>query len=281
MESDASAADVTRRHQENRAAWNEAAGRYEREIEQDVAYLRAGGSGLQAPEYPFLQDLAAWCRRAIHLQCAGGRDTLGLWNHGAAEVVGIDISDRMIDCARRKSEALNAPASWYCCDVLAAPRELDGTADLVYTGRGALLWIMNIEGWAQVVARLLRPGGRLYVFDGHPLTWVWDSEATTYRLDPQYGDYFSETIAVSDEWPAQYMPASALAVPPGGSRRRAHKHERQWTLGQILNSLVEAGLRLERFEEHPEHYWNQFPNLPADVARRLPNTFSLVMRKAG
>jgi SAM-dependent methyltransferase len=269
---------VTRRHQENRAAWNEAAGRYEQEIEQDVTYLRAGGTGLQDPERPFLHDLGSWCGRAVHLQCAGGRDTLGLWNQGAAEVIGIDISERMIACARRKSEALGAPASWYCCDILDTPHELDGTADLVYTGKGALLWIMDIEAWATVVARLLRPGARLYVFDGHPLTWVWDNQATQLRLDPQYGDYFSQTVAVSDDWPAQYMPASALAAPVAG-QVRARKHERQWTLGQILNSLVDVGLGLERFEEHPEPYWNQFPNLPEEVSRRLPQTFSLLMRK--
>src|SRR4051794_18644521 len=113
-------------HQRNRAAWNEAAARYEAEIEEDVAFLRAGGKNLDPPEFAFLQDLSAWCRRAIHLQCAGGRDTLSLWNHGAAEVVGIDISDGMIAAAQRKSELLGAPAQWYCCDVLAAPHELDG-----------------------------------------------------------------------------------------------------------------------------------------------------------
>ena len=46
-----------------------------------------------------------------------------------------------------------------------------------------------------------------------------------------------------------------------------------------MNALVKAGLRLERFEEHPEQYWNQFPNLPQEVIDRLPHTFSLMMRR--
>lgn len=264
------------RHQENRAAWNEAAARYEQEIEDDVAFLRPGGVGLHPPEEPYLQDLGSWCRRVVHLQCAGGRDTLGLLNQGATEVVGIDISDRMIDCARRKSEALGAPAHWYCCDVLEAPAELDGTADLVYTGKGALLWIMDLEAWAHVVARLLKPGGRFYVFDGHPLTWVWDATASEYRLDPVYGDYFFRSVAVSQGWPGAYIPAEAVGIP---TEAQARKHERQWTLGQILNSLVAAGLALERFEEHAHQYWQQFPNIPDDTAKRLPHSFSLLMRK--
>ena len=45
------------------------------------------------------------------------------------------------------------------------------------------------------------------------------------------------------------------------------KYERQWTLGQIINPLIETGLRMERFEEHPDPYWEQFPNMPDEVAR--------------
>jgi ubiquinone/menaquinone biosynthesis C-methylase UbiE len=136
--------DPRQLHQDNRAAWNEAAHFYQHEIEQDVAFLRTGGKNLMAPELAILADLGSWCRRAIHLQCAGGRDTLSLWNQGAAEVIGIDISDVMIQCAQIKSQQLNAPARWYCCDLMGAPAELDGTADLVYTGRGALNWLMDI-----------------------------------------------------------------------------------------------------------------------------------------
>jgi len=269
--------EVSERHQQNRAAWNEAAARYEREIEEDVAFLRAGGKNLMAPELSFLADLGSWCGRAIHLQCAGGKDTLSLWNQGAREVVDLDISERMIACARRKSEALGAPARWYCCDVLDAPHELDGAADLVYTGRGALCWILDIAAWARTVARLLKPAGRLYVFEGHPLDWVWDPNATNLRPDPEppFGNYFSDAVAVNQGWPETYIPAEA--VPP--KEEQARKHERQWTLGQIMNALVDADLLLERFEEHPDLFWDSFPLLPKDLTDRLPHTFSLLMRK--
>jgi len=266
------------RHQSNRAAWNEAAHSYVQDIEDDVAFLHAGGKNLLAPELAFLADLGAWCNRAIHLQCAGGRDTLSLWNQGAAEVIGIDISDGMIACARAKSERLGAPASWYCCDILDTPESLDGTADLVYTGRGALNWIMDIEAWARVVARLLKPnGGRLYVFEGHPLDWVWDLAASEIKLnpDPHFGNYFSEDIDMSQGWPVQYLPAESVPA----AEKQSAKYERQWTLGQIMNALIKAGLRLERFEEHPDQYWEQFPNLPNELASRLPHTFSLLMRR--
>ena len=145
------------KHKETGAAWNVTAAIYERDEVEDLALLRAGGSSLKAPEYRFLQDLNMWCSRAVHLQCAGGTDTLSLWKMGAAEVVGIDISENMIAVGQRKSDALGAPARWVCCDVLDTPRELDNTADLVYTGKGALPWMMDIQAWAGVVAHLLKP----------------------------------------------------------------------------------------------------------------------------
>jgi SAM-dependent methyltransferase len=268
---------ISRIHQMNRLAWNEAAKVYDAEVEDTIAFLRSGGRSFCAPELAYLQDLATWCERAIHLQCAGGRDTLSLWNQGAKEVVGVDISDLMIAVAKRVSQALGAPAQWLCCDVLSTPQELNATADLVYTGRGALCWIMDIEAWARVVARLLKPGGRLYVFEGHPLDWVWDLNASKLQIEtsPPYGDYFSQELDRSKGWPESYIPPDKV-LPVD---KQSIKYEHQWKLGDIINSLIVAGLTMERFEEHPDMFWNQMPRLPSEISRRLPHTFSLLMRK--
>lgn len=267
---------ISEMHESNRAAWNEGAMRYARdsEVEEDIGLLRNGGLNIEPAEMSFLQDLGSWCQRAIHLQCAGGRDTLSLLNLGAKEVVGVDISDRMIETARRKSEALNAPAQWIRADVLETPHELDGTADLVYTGRGALGWIQDIGAWATVPARLLKPGGCLYIYEGHPISWVWDMEQDHFVLDPMYGDYFEAKSVPGQGWPTQYIPD--LGIP---TEQQALKYEHQWNLGQIVTAVASAGLRIEKLVEHPDTYWDMFPKIPADVIRRLPNTFSLLARK--
>ncbi len=265
---------VQEMHQSNRAAWNEAAAHYADSLDAQIQFLRGGSTNFEPPEYPYLQGLGEWCKRAIHLQCAGGTDTLSLWNLGAEEVVGVDISEDMIIVARAKSDALNAPALWYCCDLLATPHELDSTADLVYTGRGALNWLHDIDGWASVVSRLLAPGGRLYLFEGHPLSWIWDTEASALRLDPIYGDYFQASAQGNQGWTPAYV--GELSQP---KEQLSKKYESQKTFGQIINPLISAGLRLERIEEHPNEYWDAFPNLPQAIKSKLPNTFSLLMRK--
>ncbi len=261
-------------HQSNRTAWNEAAAHYAETLGERLEFLRAGGTNFETPELMYLQGLDEWCNRAIHLQCAGGTDTLSLWNLGAKEVVGVDISEDMIAVAQAKSEALNAPAQWLHCDILDMPHDLDGTADLVYTGRGAICWLHDMDGWARVIARLLKPGGKLYLFEGHPLTWIWDAEAVEIRLDPIYGDYFQTGALVDQGWGPTYI--GDLGKP---KEHLAKKYESQKTFSQIIAPLLKAGLRLEALEEHPQTYWEQFENLPKEIVAKLPNTFSLLMRK--
>ncbi len=260
-------------HQDNRAAWEITAAKYEQEEQDDIAFLRAGGNALLPPEQAALGDLSSWCERAIHLQCAGGLETLSLLRQGAQEVIGIDISERMIASARRKTAALGLNAAWYCCDVLAAPQELNATADLVHTGRGALLWMMDLDAWAAVVYRLLKPGGRLHIFEGHPLDWVWDTDAPDFRFDAKRGDYFSQGLYGGEVWPKPFVERQEDVDPA------IRLHDRAWTLGQIINSVIRAGLRIEFFDEYPQPFWDQFPNIPPDVLRRLPHTFTLLAKK--
>lgn len=80
--------DASRLHHETGAAWNETAKIYEDSADRDIEFLRAGGNSLLAPEQTILADMGSWCARAIHLQCAGGTDTLSLLVQGAKEVVG-------------------------------------------------------------------------------------------------------------------------------------------------------------------------------------------------
>ncbi|CAN0386330.1 unnamed protein product, partial [Laminaria digitata] len=114
----------------NKEAWERAALKYQTEIEKDVAFLRSGGVNLLKPERRILGDLAN-VRCAIHLQCSHGLDALSLLNLGVTEVVGVDISERMLEQARLKTKALRASARWIESDVLSVPKTLNGTADLV------------------------------------------------------------------------------------------------------------------------------------------------------
>lgn len=267
-------ADPRLMHLANRAAWDEAAERYEGWFDEAVALIKGGGSNLFPIEAALIGDLHGRCQRAIHLQCAGGRDTLSLWNLGADEVIGIDFSPRMLDLARRLSDAVGAPARWIEADVLDMPGELDGTGDLVYTGRGALIWLQDLDAWAGVVRRSLSAAGRFVLFDGHPVEWLFDVDADGRWVATDY-DYFAGPEA-SRGWAPEYIDRLSLA-----DEDQSWKFARAWTLGEVVTALLRAGLTVEEVAEHPVDWWGGHRDVRPEERGRIPLSFSIIATRGG
>ena len=259
-------------HAANRQAWDEAAERYQGWLDEAIALIGSGGTNLLPPELELIGDLHGRCRRAIHLQCAGGRDTLSLWNLGADEVIGVDFSPRMLELAERLTQATGAPARWVLADVLDTPHELDATADLLYTGRGSLMWLADLDGWAAVLARLLAPSGRLVLFEGHPVEWLFDVDADGRWIATDY-DYFGGTEA-SKGWAPEYIDHLAIPEPD-----QAWKFARSWTLGEVVTAIAGAGLRIERLAEHPTDWWGGHGDVRTEERSRIPLSYSLIARR--
>jgi SAM-dependent methyltransferase len=266
------ATDVRAMHETTRRAWDEAAERYEGWFDEAVALIRSGGVNLFGAEVELIGDLHGRCRRAIHLQCAGGRDTLSLWNLGAAEVVGIDYSAAMLALAERLSVATGAPARWIRADVLDTPNELDGTADLVYTGRGSLIWLQDLDAWAAVVARLVAPGGRFVLFEGHPAEWLFDADEDGRWVATEY-DYFGGPEA-SKGWAPEYIDHLSIE-----DADLSWKFARAWTLGEIVTALLRTELRLEAVTEYPIDWWGGHDDVRAEDRGRIPLSFSITARR--
>ena len=260
-------------HAANRAAWDEAAERYEGWFDEAVELIRSGGTNLFGVETELIGDLHGRCHRAIHLQCAGGRDTLSLWNQGADEVVGVDFSPKMIELARRLTAATGAPAHWILADVLETPADLDGTGDLVYTGRGSIIWLQDLDAWAAVIARLLSPTGRFVLFEGHPAEWLFDADENGQWIATDY-DYFGGAEA-SKGWAPEYI--DRLSIPEAD---QSWKFARAWTLGEIITALLSADLRLEAVAEHPIDWWGGHGDVRPEERGRIPLSFSVTGRRS-
>ena len=267
-------ADVRAMHETTRRAWDEAAERYEGWFDEAVTLIRSGGVNLFGAEVELIGDLHGRCRRAIHLQCAGGRDTLSLWNLGAEEVVGVDFSAPMLDLAQRLTAATGAPARWIRSDVLDTPHELDGTADLLYTGRGSLIWLQDLDAWASVVARLLAPGGRFVLFEGHPAEWLFDADEDGRWVATDY-DYFGGPEA-SKGWAPEYIDRLSI-----GDAEQSWKFARAWTLGEIVTALLRTEVRLDAVTEYPIDWWGGHDDVRATDRGRVPLSFSITGRRPG
>lgn len=264
-------AEIRARHESNRASWNEGAIHYTDTLDEAIDFLRAGKSNLHPVERRNLGDLRRF-HTAIHLQCASGRDTLSLYNEGIPRVIGVDISDVHIANAQKLSATLGIPAEWQRCDILDTPHSLDGVADLVYTGRGAICWLHDLDAWARVVARLLKPGGIFHIYDSHPLTWLIDYESSELKFIG--ADYFDHAES-GRGWPETYI-GDTIGIPVN---QQSTHYERLWTLGEVVTALAAAGLHILSLGEHPEDYWDSLPHLTAAQKKGLPLTFSLMATK--
>jgi SAM-dependent methyltransferase len=244
---------------QNHAAWQAASLKHHREYDDLLEQARSQSS-LTACELEILAPLLRSAPRVVHLQSGNGLDDIALAAAGARWVVGLDFSAVAVIAAARRARELS-PACRYIVAEVPAGALRSRCADLVYTGKGALIWMSDLTAWAMDVARLLRPAGHLFVYEAHPMVplWSWDEDQPRIRTDRSY---FSRSHE-NDTFPA------------GGAT------EWQRTLGQIITAVVSAGLEVLHVGEHAEPFWRPDGIEAAAWQGRLPNTFTLLARRAG
>ena len=151
---------------ESRVPVHTGPGGYDRTSFDDPAYL----SNVVRYDLPRLGQLDGL--DVVHLQCHVGTDTISLARLGARTTVGVDFSPSALREARNLAARTGAAVTFIDGDAYDAVELLGAERfDLVYTGIGAICWLPSIRRWADVVAGLLRPGGRLFMREGHPVLW--------------------------------------------------------------------------------------------------------------
>lgn len=256
-------------HRETAKAWDIVAKtKYEAEFDEHVEQLRLGNHNLLDVEFEIIGPLVRDAR-VINLQCSHGLDALGLINAGAASVLGIDISSEMVRQARAKAAAIGSTSAEFLVgDVADLPAELNATADVIYTGRGSLPWILDLGAWSRSVSRLLRPGGYVFVFEGHPLDALWNREAIGLELKAG-ASYFEREAREAAGFPASVVAREAGAEHP-------LMRERQWRPDQVIEVLLAEELELKKFREYPVLFWDQFPKWPSELKETLPHSYALL-----
>jgi SAM-dependent methyltransferase len=198
-------------------------------------------------DLPLLGDVSGM--NGVHLQCHIGTDTISLARLGAS-MTGLDFSGPALAEAARLAAAVGADASFVQADVYDAADILKpGSFDLVYTGVGALTWLPDIRRWGRVVADLLRPGGRLFIRDGHPMLLALDVDDDGRLVVTD--SYFETTEARVSDYAGTYV-RTDVAI--------EHTVTHWWNhgLGETVTALLEAGLTLTGLAEHSTVPWRAF-----------------------
>jgi SAM-dependent methyltransferase len=147
----------------NRAVWELASQKHVREYDELLEEARTGEQ-LAACEREILEPVLRRSPLVVHLQSGHGLDDIAIVRAGARRVVGVDYSQVAASAAARRARELGVMCDYVVAELPPAPQRT-GCADLVYTGKGALIWMPDIRAWASDVARLLTPGGHLFVHE--------------------------------------------------------------------------------------------------------------------
>jgi len=260
---------------ENRAMWDARVDIHVGSAFYDVEGWLRQGRGPRPAEAELVGDVTGL--DLVHLQCHIGLDTLA-WARAGARVTGVDFSAPALDAARAIATraGLADRSRFVCANVYDAPGAVGATYDLVYVSLGALSWLPSVDRWAAVVVALLRPGGRLFVHDVHPLSDALGETELTVT-----SSYFEEPDPYIDDSSWTYTDGPR---PPGGGAAVCWNH----SLGEIVTAVLRRGLVLEALHEHDYTTFGRFPwlvrrgdgtyALPAGTPR-VPLSFSLLARR--
>ena len=161
---------------------------------------------------------------------------------------------------------------------------LDEQFDIVYTSCGVLGWLPDIARWGRVAAHFVRPGGFLYLTEVHPVALAFAGRGRRARASsgsPIRTGRIPEPLRF--EVKGSYADPEA---PTDGLVEYGWDH----SLGEIVTSLADAGLRLEFLHEFDFVRW-PVPflvegedgrwRLPEGTKGSLPLFFSLKATRPG
>jgi len=185
-----------------------------------------------APEWPTLRAMLPEVSgyRAVDLGCGFGWFCRWARQNGAASVLGLDVSEKMLDRARAQTDD---PAITYKRADLERLDLPAASFELAYSSL-ALHYLENLEGMLRVVYHALTPGGWLVFSAEHPMTTApaapgWVTAADGHQTWP-VDNYLSEGPRSTD-WLAKGV-------------IKQHR-----TIASYLNRLIGLGFAISRVEE--------------------------------
>ncbi|WP_017218740.1 class I SAM-dependent methyltransferase [Pseudoalteromonas sp. NJ631] len=250
----------------NRAAWEERAKAHFDSEFYDVNRFLQGTSSLNPIECELLGNVSG--KSLLHLQCHFGLDSLSFARLGA-KVTGVDFSTEAITRANTLAQQTGLDACFICQDIAQFGLENTTQFDIVFASYGTICWLQDLSQWAATIARALKPGGQFCFVEFHP------------SIDLHLG------------YP--YFPQTQPDISEESTYTENHQDSKQtiatWphSIAEVMQSLMQTGLTITHFDEHPFSPYNCFEGLEAvsghgfqllNKGHQVPLLFSILANKA-
>lgn len=208
------------------------------------------GAGEWETLRPLLPDFRG--RRVLDLGCGYGWHCIYAADSGAARVVGVDISRRMLEVARQKTAQ---PQVEYRRCAIEDLRDPDGSYDVVLSSL-AFHYVEDYQGLVRNIHRMLSPGGRLVFTMEHP---VFTSAGSQDWCCGERGEILHFPV---DNY---FYEGRRTAVFLGEEVAKYHR-----TLTTCLEGLLQAGFSLcHVVEPQPPESMMDIPGMRDELRRPL------------
>ncbi|MBB2970634.1 class I SAM-dependent methyltransferase [Mesorhizobium sp. RMAD-H1] len=207
-----------------------------------------------APEWPAIRALlpAVSGRRVVDLGCGFGWASRWMREHGAASVLGLDLSENMI--SRAKADTDDSKIEYRIADLETVTLP-EAAFDLAYSAL-TFHYIRDFGRLVQTIHRALAPGGDLVFTIEHPIFMA--------AVHPHW---------IADEDGRKTWPVNRYSIE--GERRTdwfakgVIKYHR--TIGTTLNTLIRSGFQILAVEEFApsREQIAQMPELEEELERPM------------
>jgi ubiquinone/menaquinone biosynthesis C-methylase UbiE len=244
------------------------------EFYDNESFLK-GKSTLNEIELQLLGDISG--KKILHLQCHFGQDTMSFSRMGA-QATGVDLSDKAIEKAREFTTQLGLDTQFICCNLYDLPNHLNEQFDIVFTSYGTIGWLPDLDKWAKVVSRFLKPGGKFIMAEFHPVVWMFDND-----FKEVFYSYFNVGPIIEEELGTYADKNAALE-----NKTITWNHP----TSEVLNALIKNKLEIDCFNEYdysPYNCFNQTEEFDPEVSggkfrikhlgNKIPMVFSILATK--
>lgn len=225
----------------NKKWWNDVTPIHSRSKLYDLQSFKKGKSSLISIEQEEIGSVEG--KTLLHLMCHFGMDTLS-WARLGAVVTGVDMSDVSIRLAKKLSKEISVPARFICSDIYKLPQVLDEKFDIIFTSYGVLCWVSNLKKWAKIIGYFLKKGGIFYIVDLHPFTNILSYDFRLYYNYFKKGPYIDDSSGTYTDW---------------NENVKGFTYEWNYKISDVVNVLINNGLKIEFIHEFPFTVYDQFP----------------------
>ncbi|WP_156176089.1 class I SAM-dependent methyltransferase [Hymenobacter terrenus] len=219
----------------------------------------------EVEQFIFATQIEIKDKDIIQIGCNNGTEIINLKKNGANNCVGIDISEKFIKQAKQLSIASNYKVEFESTNVYEISENHFGNFDLVYITVGVLGWMPDIKKLFQIINKLLKPEGQVFIYEQHPILGMFNPEPP-HKIDSSY--FRKEPF--KDEILPEYIDKTGQA--------RAISYWFPYTLADILNACIMNKLQLKYFEEYSNDISDTYKNLKNNEVR-FPMSFTLIGQK--